>query len=255
MRKFLALAIILALLSPSVNAREVNNGNLDNNGTPDAACWNGGAGYSATAVTGGISGGVNGAEDCVDFSGNFLPTVNNAQTLGTSALTWQTIYSVNQVNTGNQTQGTPGTAPLSGLGNSSSPTTESILGAFDLGETAGIGTSVWGINSSTSIPVISPFEVLMSSSPSLGVFITATPSIATRAVAGTGAIFPSGFILVLTSTVTAGVTLQDAGTLSGSQLALGAATRVISKTKTLTLIWEANIARWLEIAYGNNQGN
>jgi hypothetical protein len=255
MKRFVIAAILLACTAFIVHAREVNNGTLDNLGTPDAWCVAGGAGYQATAVTGGISGGVNGAEDCVDFNGNFLPTVTNAQSLGTPSLVWSNIYSTNLTTTGSQFAGAVGTANVTGTGNASAPSPDTAVGTQVFQEAAVGGpteSTAFSIFASTTIPVISSFETLLSTG---SVLVTSTPSISTRAVAGTGAILPGGTVLVLASTTTYTIVLQDQGTLAGSQLALGAATRTISKTKTLTLIWESVLARWEEIAYGNNQGN
>ena len=55
-------------------------------------------------------------------------------------------------------------------------------------------------------------------------------------------------ILIVTSTSTTSITLQDNDGLSGSQLELGASTRVISAKKILTLMYQATLKKWQTIA-------
>ena len=242
--------ILFAILSAALVVYAGNGRQVGNPANPDAISWYGGGCYSGGTVTG--------CEVAIDYNGNLMPTTANTQTLGTSALPWSTEYTQTSTNFGTATQGTNGTANALGTGNATGPSAMNVLGELQLNETVspGSGGPTWGLYISSTIPVISGFEVLTSSSSSAGgILVTSTPSISTRTIAGAGTIFPSGFVLVLTSTVTTPIVLQDQGTLAGSQLALGAATRSISKTKTLTLIWEATIGRWLELAYGNNQGN
>jgi hypothetical protein len=259
MKRFVLIAALLAYNPFLLNAREVNNPNEST--TPDAWSVAGDGCYSATAVAGGISGGVNGCEVAVDYLGNFVPTVGytpastSTQTLGTASLPWAQIFVASMTVTSGGTIGTPGTANALGTGNASGPQGVAFTGNPSFGESTigGSGGAVAGIYVSTTIPVIAPFELLQSSGSAI--VITSIPSISTRTVSGGGAPLPEGTFLVLGSSSTASITLQDQGTLAGSQLALGSATRVISKTKTLTLIWEGLLGRWEEIAYGNNQGN
>ncbi len=100
-----------------------------------------------------------------------------------------------------------------------------------------------GIYASTTVAATSSYESLLSSA-STAVLLTSTPNIA----AGV-----SGQLLVLSSTSSvSGVTFQDEGTLTGSKLQLGAASRAVSQYKTLTLIYDAVDGYWREISYGNN---
>ncbi len=105
-----------------------------------------------------------------------------------------------------------------------------------------------GVNVSTVIAVTTSYETVISSGGPI--VLTSIPTIATGPAAGLE--FASGTILVIASTATASVTFQDNGTLSGSQLELGSTTRAISANKTLTLIYDATLHRWLELAFGSN---
>lgn len=88
---------------------------------PDAWCVHGGSGGGGSAVSG--------AEACVDYSGNFLPTVTNAQTLGTSSLKFSNVYATTL--TGNLVGGVTTTA--SSVAASSSTTSAfsiALVGAY-----------------------------------------------------------------------------------------------------------------------------
>lgn len=103
-------------------------------------------------------------------------------------------------------------------------------------------TAFTGVYASTAIAASSSYETILSSAST--VTLTSTPSIATGV---------SGQWLVLSSTATGGsVVFTDEGTLTGSKLQLGAATRTITAFKTLTLIYDAEDGYWHEIAFGNN---
>lgn len=214
---------------------------------PDAWCVYGGSGQAGSSISG--------AETCVDYSGNFVPTVTNAQTLGTSALTWSNIYSVGETVTGNNSAGTAGTANAGGTGNATAPTATTIVGGIIFSPTAigAIPANTSGIFGSTTIPYISTYETLLATAAA--VVVTAVPSISTRAVAGTGAVLPNGTMLVLTSTAPGTITLQSQGTLTGSGLRLGSSTRVITIGNTLTLIWNATIGQWFEQSFIAGTGN
>lgn len=184
--------------------------------------------------------GPSGAEICVDTSGNLVPTTDNDTTLGTSSLKWATVNAYD-VNIGDDLAVTDA-ASVSGAA--------TLGGMLTYTKTQiGTGTGNLGVYVSTRIPVTSTYQTVISSG--LNVVLTTTPSIATATAAGVQ--LPSGTILVLSSTSTASsVTLQDEGTLAGSFLQLGAATRTISSFKTLTLIYDATDGYWREISYGNN---
>jgi hypothetical protein len=213
--------------------------------------------------------GPSGAEVCVDYQGNVLPTTNNDTTSGTSSLRWADVETVSLnaaggnaalgtsattlTAAGNQSLGTIGTASAIGVGNASIGKYASVIGGIVTPSVAFGLSGQTGVFISTTIPVLSSYETIISSGGNIK--LTSTPTISTDTVAGGATAIPDGWILVLTSTATQTITFQDEGTLTGSNLALGAATRAISKTKTLTLQWNAALGRWLELAYGNNQGN
>lgn len=178
--------------------------------------------------------GPSGTEACLDASANFVPTTARSGALGTSSLPWSNVAS----QAGSFTTLTV-----------ASPTVSNILtlSKTAIGSATGAGTGIW---ISTTIPVTSSYETLISSQGNIT--ITSLPSISTGPTVGVDLEFPTGTFLILSSTSTDSVTLQDAGTLSGSQLQLGAATRAISKYKTLMLIYDATDHFWREIAYGNN---
>lgn len=113
-------------------------------------------------------------------------------------------------------------------------------------------TAALGIYNSTNVPVNASFETLLSSGA--GTIIIATPSISTTTVPYGLVGIPDGTMLVLTSTAAAGggVTFQDNGTLSGSQLELGAATRTVTLNKILRLRFVSATSKWVEESYGNN---
>lgn len=180
------------------------------------------------------------AEICVDYLGDIIPTTANTQTLGTSALPYSALFV-----SGNITEGTAGTTNSSGVGGTAA--SQSIISGINVyGKVA-----VTGIVASTSIPVNSSYESLMSTSNTT-VSITALPSISTTTVPLGSTELPSGTYLVLTSTGPSGVVLFDEGTLTGTRLQLGAATRTITQFDTLTLIYDAVDHFWREISYGNN---
>lgn len=234
-RTALAVFLLGVAVSPVVIAREINS----NPAKQDAVSFHGG---DPTCYSAGY---VSGCEVAVDVTGNFLPTVANAQDLGTSALPFRTVYSVTATNTGNETNGTAGTTNATGLGGTAA-SQSAVNGLQVFGKVA-----LTGVVSSTSIPVNSSYETIMSTSATT-VTITALPSISTSTVPGGSTEIPSGTYLVLSSTGASGALFQDNGTLSGSQLELGAATRSVTQYKTLTLIYDATDHKWREISYGNN---
>lgn len=134
---------------------------------------------------------------------------------GTAALTWDATPAVTVV------------API-------------VFTRTQVGTTA---SATGGIYVSSTIPATSSYESLLSSA-STSVLLTSTPNIA----AGV-----SGQYLILSSTSSAsGVVFQDEGTLTGSKLQLGAASRTVSQYKTLTLIYDAVDGFWREVGFGNN---
>ena len=171
-------------------------------------------------------------EVCIDGAANVVPTTNNVGTLGTTSLRWSNVYS-NGI-----------TAASSVSVGTLTVTNNTVFSKTAIGSAIGAG----GIFASTQVLVTSTYQTLQSSGGV--VTLVSIPSIATGPAAGLE--FASGTFLVLSSTATDAVVFQDEGTLTGSQLQLGAATRSISKYDTLTLIYDATDHFWREIAYGNN---
>lgn len=241
--RFLALTLValVALLPGAAFARLIPlNGNAFNQTTnpPTNDLWcNGGqiAGNVTKAAT----------ELCQDYTGSLVPTTPNVQNLGSAALPYANVYSVNAVVTGSDASGVAGTTGVSGTGGTAA-TQSSVLGVSVYGKVA-----VTGIVTSTIVPVNSSYETVMSTSGTT-VTMTSTPNISTTTVVGGAVELPSGTYLVLSSTGASGVIFQDAGTLTGSQLQLGSATRTVTQYKTLTLIYDATDHFWREISFGNN---
>jgi len=178
-------------------------------------------------------------EFCIDYLGDAIPTTTNDATLGTSSLYWNAAY-ITTMNAGSA-----GSTDSTGIGGTGAAQfTNSGLNVF--GKVA-----ITGVVASTTIPVNASYQTIMSTANGT-VSITATPSIATTTVVGGATGLPSGTYLVLTSTGASGVILSDNGTLSGSQLELGAATRTITQYKTLVLIFDAVDSKWRELSFGNN---
>ncbi len=229
---------------------------------PDIVCYGGSNQGTANTAT----------EVCLDYSGNVIPTTDNAQQSGSSTLRWKDIEAVNLNSgggnltagtaaatitaAGNQTLGTVGTANGPGTGNATMPTLHAIVGSIQL-KSQQVGTSetaTTGIYVSTTIPVLSTYEILVSSGGG-NIKLTSTPTISTITLVGNATAIPDGTFLVLTSTTAQVITLQSQGTLSGSGLRLGSATRAITIGNTLTLIWNAAMGQWLEIAFSAGTGN
>lgn len=231
------LGLIFLVVASSAQARLIAGGSFDPSTAPDAWSVYGPKCQSGQSVTG--------CEVAVDFSGNFVPTVTNTQSLGLSSLVWSTVYAQNIVVNGNETTGAAGITNASGLGGTAAA--QSIT----MGLIVNTPAVITGIQTSTQIPVNSSFETLMSTA-NTQVDMTSTPTIATTTVPGGTVGIPSGTYLILTSTGTSGVVLYDNATLSGSRLRLGAATRVITAQKTLFLIYDSVDNFWRETSFGNN---
>lgn len=192
-----------------------------------------------------------GAEVCMDYLGDVIPTTNLDATIGTTNFYWNSVYASSATLPGGVTLGTVGALNATGLsGSAASQTTTNGITVYKPYR-VGTGTGSLGVYSSTSIPVAATYETVISSGLS-SCSITAVPSIATATVVGGATSLPNGTFLVLSSTAGAGVILQDEGTLTGSKLQLGAATREVKVYKTLTLVYDALDGYWREISYGNN---
>lgn len=186
--------------------------------------------------------GPSGAEACLDSSGNWLPTTDNDTTLGTSSLRWATVESVD-INVGDD---------LSVTDDLTVTDDTTLNGLITLGKTTvGTGqTSLLGIYASTVVPVTASYITVISSAGNI--LMTSTPNISTTTSVGGTTLLTSGTLLVITSTVTQTVTFQDEGTLTGSFLQLGAATRAVGQYDVLKLIYDATDGFWREVSYTNN---
>ncbi len=239
LNRLLPLVALAACLSIPAAARLIpdSSGNVFNKTTNpptnDIHCDGGRiAGGSVLAYT----------EVCQDYLGDLIATsTSGTQSLGTSALPWLGLY-----NSGTQVSGTVGTT-TAGTGVGGTAATQSITS----GLTVFTKVAVASINVSTIVPVNSSYETVVSSGANL--VLTSTPNISTTTVVGGSTELPSGTYLVLSSTSsTGGVTFQDAGTLTGSQLELGSTTRLVDQYNTLTLIYDATDHKWREISFGSN---
>lgn len=116
---------------------------------------------------------------------------------------------------------------------------------------------VFGVYGTTTIFVTSQFLNITSSAAVGGaVVMTTTPTIATTTVAGAN--LPFGQTLVITSTVASyGAVFQANGTLSGTLLYLGAASRTVNNKNTLSLILTPDSATgqgvWHETSFVTGQ--
>lgn len=195
------------------------------------------------------------AELCVDSSGNWIPTTAGSQQLGTNALQFSDVE-VSTINAGGKTLvlGAAGAVTVSGAVSSGSTAASqtSIAGAGVLTQVAvGTGTQAGaGLINGSTIPYNSSFEMLLGTGIATNVTMQNQPTITTTTPAGIP--LPSGSFLILTSTSSSGVTLIDNGTLTGTLLRLGAATRAISSQKTIMLIFSQTDGFWREVSYGNN---
>ena len=97
MKKILAAFLLIFPISAPVYARILPTSNtLEASGTPDAwSVYGGGCSQNATGST------ITGCEIAADFNGNLVPTVTNAQTLGSSTLYWSNVYATNVTSTYN----------------------------------------------------------------------------------------------------------------------------------------------------------
>lgn len=187
--------------------------------------------------------GPSGAEVCVDASGDLLPTTDNDTTLGTSSLRWSDVQTLD-ITVGDDATISgdltlTGALAMSGLQN---------LAKTQVGT---IGSAAGGMTVSSGIPVTTNYQTLISTGGSIT--ITDTPSVSTTTILDGTTELTSGTFLILTSTAANGpILLQDEGTLTGSQLQLGAATRSIGQYDTLILIYDALDNFWREVAFVNN---
>lgn len=137
------------------------------------------------------------------------------------------------------------------LGNQFNSGNASVGGSFTFGTFENNASqAITGISATTTILPTDSFNVL--SSTGVSVLMTSKPTISTATIVGGSTPWADGTKLIITTTGTATITLQDNGTLSGSSLHLGAASRIIGADKILTLIYVAAQNFWDELSYANN---
>lgn len=103
-----------------------------------------------------------------------------------------------------------------------------------------------GVTISSAINTSSTFVIIVTTSPNATIVTTAAPTLSTTtAVDGQ-------FVVIKGTSSVSTYTFQDNGTLAGSLLELGAATRIVSDKKILTLIYDSLQGLWLEVSYANN---
>lgn len=126
---------------------------------------------------------------------------------------------------------------------------------FTPGQAGTGGDSTHGLYKSSTVVVTSIYMTLISSGGAI--VNTATPSISTSTIlGGVTTEFKCGTDLIVTSTDAVNtVTLQSGGTLTGSQLRLGSATRIIAKYDILELIYDCLNHAWVENGYTAASGN
>lgn len=189
-----------------------------------------------------------------DDGTNILPVTNNAENLGNTSNEWQNVETF-KLNSGGSdiTEGTAGVGNLQGTGQGTAPSQLAVAGTvvmqpfqFGTGQ-----TGLLGIYVSSTIPVGSNYVLLLSSGGGGGgnLVMTALPAISTTTSFHGATAIADGTLLVITSTASASITLQDNGTLSGSLLNLGAATRAITSKRILTLIFSKTLGLWREQSY------
>ena len=176
-------------------------------------------------------------EVCIDSSGNVLPTTTTGGDLGTAAFPWGAIYSSGSVSLA-------AGATVSGADFTASGRV--VRTKTQVGTQTGFG----GIFVSSSIPVTSSYQTLLSSGTN-DVMLTSAPQISTSTTAGGTTILTSGTFLVLTSTAN-GVVFCDEGTCAGSKLQLGAAQRTVNQYDILELVYDATDGFWREVSYTSN---
>lgn len=126
-----------------------------------------------------------------------------------------------------------------------------VGGAFTFGTFENNASQVIAsVSGTTSIVPTDSFDMLQSTGAAL--LMTSKPTISTATVVGGTTPWADGTKLVITTTGTVQITLQDNATLSGSELHLGANTRIVGADKILTLIYVASQGFWDELSYANN---
>lgn len=169
-------------------------------------------------------------------------TAANARTaLGLGTISTQASSNVNI------TGGVIVSTPISGAAGAF--TTLQATGATSFAGNTGLGGRVFAQASTTqtllAATAISPdaFRIKVAGSGG-SVVLVATPTITPT---GT-----DGQLLIIQGTSANTVTLQDSATLPGSQLELGAGTRVLGIGDIIVLVWDLATTSWYEISFANN---
>ena len=201
-----------------------------------------GAGYSTDAVH--FTSGRNFKVD------NNLSVGGTLTVTGNSTQTGNTVQTGNETVTGNSTNGAPVTGSYA-VPATATPAALTVKGTFVIGPRVALGLSgPTGLASTNTFPVNGSFETIISTG--LALLMTATPAISTNTLVGGTTVIADGMILVIASSATQVITFQSNGTLSGSLLKLGAATRAVTQFKRLTLQFDAVDGFWEEIAYSSD---
>ena len=184
--------------------------------------------------------GPSGAEVCIDVSGNLIPTTDNDTTLGSSSLRWSDVRTLDATVSDDLT--------VTGDLTVGATLVHSGVASFAKTAVGSVGSAAGGITVSTTIPVTTNYESLISTGSTIT--LTSLPNVSTATVVGGSTELSDGTFLILTSTAAyGGVLLQDEDTLTGTRLQLGAGTRLVDQYNTLILIYDAVDNFWREAAF------
>lgn len=143
--------------------------------------------------------------------------------------------------------GASGASPTAISGNVTVTGNEVVIGTQAVtGQTVYNRVTESGVTSSSAIINTASFVVITTTNPAATVIDLATPTISTITATD------GQFIVIKGTSATATYTFQDNGTLAGSLVELGAASRVVSDLKVLTLMFDSLVGKWIEVNYGNN---
>ena len=144
----------------------------------------------------------------------------------------------------------PGQNRTYDLGEPSSATFRNVYSASAVFQN--LETSTLTLNASAAQLVSSMTRIEPSSSYIVVNTTAGDITMARQPAISTGAAIQDGQLLVVTSTGTGLVILQDDDTLAGSSLELGAASRSIGVSDVLTLIYDGLARKWRELAFSSN---
>lgn len=175
-------------------------------------------------------------EDCVDKVGNLIPTTDNTQTSGTSALRWSNVYGVSFTGSGAALTGIPSTGSIVGVYLPLAGGT--LTGQLALSTVAGNGN---GVTLSTGVTATSTFTVQGNAFSVGGSTFTVAGGSATVAYRLTAGSF-TGAGTGLTGTaasLTAGNVTTNAN-MTGDVTSVGNATTAAATQSNITTLSAAN---------------